>query len=66
MSVVANVSPIAGSALVIAKRSLIDLPTVTLAIATVLLLRRFRKLPEPVVVVAAAGSGLAVYSFIHP
>jgi chromate transporter len=62
----AAVGAITGSVLVIAKRSLIDLPTVALAIATVLLLWRFRKLPEPVVVVAAAAFGLAVYPFIHP
>jgi chromate transporter len=62
----AAVGAITGSVLVIAKRSLIDLPTVALAIATVLLLWRFKKLPEPIVVVAAAGFGLAVYPFIHP
>jgi chromate transporter len=62
----AAVGAITGSVLVIAKRSLIDLPTIALAIATVLLLWRFKKLPEPVVVVAAAGFGLAVYPFIHP
>jgi chromate transporter len=62
----AAVGAITGSVLVIAKRSLIDFPTIALAIATVLLLWRFKKLQEPVVVVAAAVFGLAVYPLIHP
>jgi chromate transporter len=61
----AAVGAITGSVLVIAKRSLIDMPTVALAIATVLLLWRFKKLQEPVIVVAAALFGLVVYPLIH-
>ncbi|KAA0998176.1 chromate transporter [Paraburkholderia panacisoli] len=61
----AAVGAITGSVLVIAKRSLIDVPTVTLAVATVLLLWRFKKLQEPVIVVAAALFGLVVYPLIH-
>jgi chromate transporter len=61
----AAVGAITGSVLVISKRSLIDMPTVALAIATVLLLRRFKKLQEPVIVVAAALFGLVVYPLIH-
>lgn len=61
----AAVGAITGSVIVIAKRSLIDMPTVTLAIATVLLLSRFKKLQEPVIVVAAALFGLVVYPLIH-
>jgi chromate transporter len=61
----AAVGAISGSVIVIAKRSLIDMPTVALAIATVLLLWRFKKLQEPVVVVAAALFGLVVYPLIH-
>jgi len=61
----AAVGAITGSVIVIAKRSLIDMPTVALAIATVLLLWRFKKLQEPVIVVAAALFGLVVYPLIH-
>ncbi|KLU24913.1 chromate transporter [Caballeronia mineralivorans PML1(12)] len=61
----AAVGAITGSVLVIAKRSLIDMPTVALAIATVLLLWRFKKLQEPVIVVAAALFGLVVHPLIH-
>jgi chromate transporter len=61
----AAVGAITGSVLVIAKRSLIDMPTVALAVATVLLLWRFKKLQEPVIVVTAALFGLVVYPLIH-
>lgn len=61
----AAVGAITGSVIVIAKRSIIDIPTVALAIATVLLLWRFKKLQEPVIVVAAALFGLVVYPLIH-
>jgi hypothetical protein len=45
---------------VIAKRSLIDVPTVLLALGTVLLLLRFKKLQEPVIVGGAADRPAAV------
>jgi chromate transporter len=61
----AAVGAITGSVIVIARRSVIDWPTALLALATVLLLWRFRKLQEPVIVVAAALIGLAVYPLVH-
>lgn len=61
----AAVGAISGSVIVIAKRSVIDWPTTLLALVTVLLLWRFRKLQEPVIVVAAALIGLAVYPLVH-
>ncbi|WP_431824699.1 chromate transporter [Burkholderia sp. F1] len=61
----AAVGAITGSVLVIAKRSIVDLPTAVLAVATVLLLWRFKKLPEPVVVTAAALFGLVAYPLLH-
>lgn len=61
----AAVGAITGSVLVIAKRSLIDIPTIALALATVLLLLRFKKLQEPVIVIAAALFGLVVYPLVH-
>jgi chromate transporter len=36
-----------------------------LALATVLLLLRFKKLQEPVIVIAAALFGLVVYPLVH-
>ena len=56
---------ITGSVIVIAKRSLIDVPTVLLALGTVLLLLRFKKLQEPVIVVGAAAIGLLLYPLLH-
>lgn len=61
----AAVGAITGSVIVIARRSIVDWPTVVLALVTVLLLWRFKKLQEPVIVVAAALFGLVVYPLIH-
>jgi chromate transporter len=61
----AAVGAITGSVIVIAKRSLVDLPTVLLALGTVLLLLRFKKLQEPVIVVGAATMGLLLYPLLH-
>jgi len=61
----AAVGAITGSVIVIARRSVVDWPTALLALATVLLLWRFRKLQEPVIVMAAALIGLAVYPLVH-
>ena len=61
----AAVGAITGSVIVIARRSVVDWPTVVLALVTVVLLWRFKKLQEPVIVVAAALFGLTVYPLIH-
>ena len=61
----AAVGAITGSVIVIARRSIVDWPTVVLALVTVVLLWRFKKLQEPVIVVAAALFGLTVYPLIH-
>lgn len=61
----AAVGAITGSVIVIAKRSIIDMPTLLIALVTIVLLWRFKKLQEPVVVTAAALLGLVVYPLIH-
>lgn len=61
----AAVGAITGSVIVIARRSIVDWPTILLALATALLLWRFKKLQEPVIVIAAALIGLVVYPLIH-
>ena len=61
----AAVGAITGSVIVIAKRSIIDVPTLLIALVTIVLLWRFKKLQEPVVVTAAALLGLVVYPLIH-
>ena len=40
-------------------------PTALLAVATVLLLVKFKKLPEPVIVAGAALLGLGLYPLLH-
>lgn len=61
----AAVGAITGSVIVIAKRSITDWPTLLIALVTVGLLWRFRKLPEPVIVVAAAALGLVIYPLLR-
>ena len=61
----AAIGAITGSVIVIAKRSLIDVPTVLIALATVALLWKFKKLQEPVVVAGAAILGLVIYPLVH-
>jgi len=56
---------IAGAAYVLGRRALIDVPTVVIFAVTLLALARFRKIPEPVIIVAAGVAGLAVRGFPH-
>jgi chromate transporter len=53
----AAVGAIAGAVLVLGKRSIIDLPTVLIAAATILILMRF-KVPEPLIILIAAATGI--------
>jgi chromate transporter len=57
---------IAGAAFVLAKRALVDGPTVLIGAGTLVLLFRAGKLPEPVVIVAAGLLGLALKGFSGP
>ncbi len=61
----AAIGAIAGSVIVIARRSLVDVPTILIALATVALLWRFKKLQEPLIVAGAAIIGLIVYPLLH-
>lgn len=60
----AAVGAIAGAVVVLGQRSIVDLPTAALFLATAAVLWRFKKLPEPVVVPAAALIGLVVYPLV--
>ena len=57
----AAIGAITGAVIVIGQRSITDWVTAGLALVTVGLLWRFKKLPEPLIVVAAALIGLVVY-----
>jgi chromate transporter len=61
----AAIGAIAGSVIVLAKRSIIDLPTALISIATIGLLWKFKKLQEPAIVAAAAVIGLIVYPLLQ-
>ena len=52
---------IAGAAFVLGRRALVDLSTVAIAVATWLVFTRFKKLPEPIVIVAAGVVGLILH-----
>jgi len=61
----AAIGAIAGSVVVIAKRSIVDIPTALIALVTAALLWKYKKLQEPVIVAAAALLGLILYPLIH-
>jgi len=61
----AAVGAIAGSVVVLAQRSVTDIPTVLMSVGTAALLWRFKKIPEPLIVLVAALIGLAAYPLTH-
>jgi len=61
----AAIGAIAGSVIVIGQRSVTDWLTALLAIGTALALWKFKKLTEPVIVVAAAAIGLIAFPLLH-
>jgi chromate transporter len=58
----AAIGAITGSVFVIARRSIVDVPTALIAVVTALLLWKFKKLQEPVIIIVAALVGLALFS----
>ena len=61
----AAIGTITGAVVVLGKRSIVDLPTLAIALATVLLLWKVKQLPEPVIVAVAAVLGLVVYPILR-
>ena len=61
----AAIGAITGAVIVLAKRSIVDWPSAILTGLTLLLLWKFKKLPEPVVVAGAAIVGLIGYPLLH-
>lgn len=61
----AAIGAIAGSVIVLARRSIVDLPTAMIALGTIILLWKFKKLQEPVIVAAAAILGVLIYPLIQ-
>jgi chromate transporter len=60
----AAIGAITGAVVVLGRRSITDLPTLAILAAALLLLWKAKKLPEPLVVAAAALAGLAVHPSI--
>lgn len=60
----AAIGAITGAVIVIGQRSITDWITATLALVTVGVLWRFKKVPEPVIVLAAALIGLVVHPLL--
>jgi chromate transporter len=56
----AAVGAIAGAAIILTKRAVMDWPTALIAVVSVFLLIRFKKLPEPVLILGAGMVGLTV------
>jgi chromate transporter len=61
----AAIGAITGSVIVLARRSIVDIPTIIIAVVVVALFWRFKKLQEPVVILAAAIAGLFLYPLMH-
>ena len=61
----AAVGAITGAVIVLGRRTIIDIPTILLALVTLALLWRRKKIPEPFLVLGAAVIGLVMYSALH-
>jgi chromate transporter len=57
----AAVGAIAGAAYILGRRALVDLPTVLIGLTTFVLLRRMKKIPEPLLILAAGIAGLLLF-----
>ena len=61
----AAIGAIAGAVIVLAERSVVDVVTALIALVTVGVIWRFKKVPEPVVVAVAAIIGLLAFPALH-
>ena len=61
----AAIGAITGAVIVLAERSIVDIVTAIVAVVTIVLIWRVRKLPEPVVVAVAAVVGLIAFPLMH-
>ena len=57
----AAVGAIAGAAYILARRSLVDLPTVLIGFVTLVILMFTKKIPEPIVILAAGAVGVLLH-----
>jgi chromate transporter len=57
----AAVGAIAGAAIILGRRALIDIPTIAIALGTLAALQWVKKIPEPVLILIAGIAGLALH-----
>lgn len=62
----AAIGAITGAVIVLAERSIVDLLTALMALVTIGLIWKVKKLPEPVLVALAAIIGLVAFPTVHP
>jgi len=60
----AAIGTIAGAVVVLGQRSITDVPTLVLALATAALLAKTKRVPEPAIVLTAAIAGLIVFPLV--
>jgi len=60
----AAIGAIVGAVLVLGKRTLLDLPSLAIALVTIGILIKFKKLQEPIIILAAALLGILLKSFL--
>lgn len=61
----AAIGAITGAVVVLGRRTITDVPTLILGLVTVFLLWRWKKIPEPLIVLGAAVVGLVVFAVLH-
>ena len=61
----AAIGTITGAVVVLGKRSIVDLPTLLLMLITIVLIWKVKKLPEPIIIAAAAVAGLIAYPLLR-
>jgi len=61
----AAIGAITGAVIVLGRRSIIDAPTAVLALVTLFVLWRFKRTPEPLLVLAAGIVGLVLYPLLR-
>ncbi len=59
----AAIGAIAGAVVVLSKRMLSDIPSILIALATIGVLLKFKKIPEPLIILVAALIGVLIKSF---
>ena len=60
----AAIGALSGAVVVIAGRSIKDVPTIVIALVTLAILWKTKKVPEPVLILAAAVIGLVIYPLV--